>query len=105
MAEVLDRAGAGRCVDVGHLWHAGEDPLIELSRFRPRLRVVHLHGASQRDHQSLACLPQGRLTAVMRYLLMASYDGVVTLEVFGLDDFRQSVREVEKALEEAWASA
>lgn len=104
MAEVLDRTGASRCIDVGHLWHAGEDPLIELSRFRSRLRLVHLHGSSQRDHQSLACVAHGKLAAVTRYLLQSSFDGIVTLEVFGIDDFQESARAIQTALEEAWGS-
>jgi sugar phosphate isomerase/epimerase len=104
MAEVLDRTGASRCVDVGHLWHSGEDPVSELERFRPRLRLVHLHGSSRRDHQSLACVAHGKLASVTRYLLKSSFDGVVTLEVFGLDDFQDSLRAIHAALEDAWDS-
>lgn len=80
-----------RCVDVGHLRLDGHDPLPHLARALPHLRVVHLHGVdSGRDHQSLAVTPPQRLDAVVHFLLGAHYAGVLTLEVFGQDDWESS---------------
>lgn len=80
-----------RCVDVGHLRLDGHDPLPHLARALPHLRVVHLHGVDTgRDHQSLAVTPPQRLDAVVHFLLGARYAGVLTLEVFGQDDWESS---------------
>ena len=90
---VLARVPVSRCVDVGHLWLDGHDPLPYLQAALPRLRVVHLHGlnAAGRDHQSVAHMPRERLTPVLALLRTAEYRGVLTLEVFGEDDFHSSL--------------
>jgi sugar phosphate isomerase/epimerase len=91
-------AGASRCVDVGHLWVDGYDPLPYLEAALPRTRVVHLHGLAGRDHQSLAHLPPERLDPIIALLLSANYRGVLTLEVFGEDDFQSSVAALNASL-------
>lgn len=88
-APLLDELPVSRCVDIGHLWLEGHDPLPYLDAWLPRARVVHLHGLGERDHQSLALMPPERLGPVVERL--AAFDGVVTLEVFGQDDFESSL--------------
>jgi sugar phosphate isomerase/epimerase len=95
---VLDRAPVSRCVDVGHLWLDGHDPVPYLHQALPRTRVVHLHGVAGRDHQSLAHAPADRLRAVVRTLVREGYSGVLTLEVFNEDDFRSSTAALERAV-------
>jgi sugar phosphate isomerase/epimerase len=90
------QAGVGRCVDVGHLWLDGHDPLPYLRQAQPQLRVVHLHGiccdaANPVDHQALHHLPPDRLDPIVAYLLESRYRGVLTLEIFGLTDFIASL--------------
>jgi sugar phosphate isomerase/epimerase len=94
---VLDRAPVSRCVDVGHLWLDGHDPIPHLRQALPRTRVVHLHGVAGRDHQSLAHAPADRLRAVVRTLVREGYSGVLTLEVFNEDDFHSSRAALERA--------
>lgn len=94
---VLHQTGVSRCVDVGHLWLQGIDPLPRLRQWQTRTRVVHLHGIGERDHQSLALLPPDKLDAVVQHLLQAM-TGVVTLEVFGVDDFLSSLSALEAAV-------
>jgi len=90
-APVLDAVPASRCVDVGHFWRWGLDPLPHLRQWHAerRTRVVHLHGVNERDHKSLAEVPPDALDPVVRHLL-DNLRGVVTLEVFGVDDFFSS---------------
>jgi len=89
---VLDRTPAGRCVDAGHLWLDGQDPLIYLGTALPRTRVIHLHGIhAGRDHQSLGHVPPEALDRVVHYLIDRAYTGVVTLEVFGEANFTSSL--------------
>lgn len=96
--DLVAHAGASRCVDVGHLWLQGSDPVRHLAENLPRTRVVHLHGVGSRDHQSLRHVPPDELQAVVDALLSAEYRGVVTLEVFGAEDFFSSMEILQSML-------
>ncbi len=87
---VLDRIGVSCCIDVGHLWLDGHDPLPFLMRWLDRTLVIHLHGYSVRDHRALSFVPVEKLDAVLEMLYGVGYSGVVTVEVFGEEDFRLS---------------
>jgi sugar phosphate isomerase/epimerase len=88
---VLDRIPVSRCVDIGHLWLDGHDPLPYLQAALPRTRVVHMHGIAEHDHRSLAFMPQEQVRAVWNELIRANYEGVVTLEMFSEEDFLTSM--------------
>ena len=96
---VVASTGASRCVDVGHLWLDGHDPLPCLHAALPRLRVVHLHGVRERDHLSLAHMAPTQIDPVIGLLLGASYRGVVTMEVFGEEDFWSSLHALVESVE------
>jgi len=102
--QVLDAVPASRCVDVGHFWLQGRDPLPHLRQWQNRTRVVHLHGVGERDHKSLALVPPEALDPVVAYLV-ENMRGVVTLEVFGVDDFFSSKQALEAAVERCLRSA
>lgn len=90
---VVTEADVRRCVDVGHLWLDGHDPLPHLAAAFEHMRVVHIHGLhGGRDHQSLAHTPPAQLDPVVGFLLQRHYSGVVTLEVFGEEDFSTSLQ-------------
>lgn len=97
VAPVAEQGATGRCVDVGHLWLDGCNPLAHLCAAWPRLRVIHLHGVlddpaqSNRDHRSLAVMSPAALDSVVHYLLRHRYSGVLTLEIFGAADFWSSL--------------
>lgn len=91
-------AGFSRCVDVGHLWLEGHDPLPFLQAHLRRARVVHLHGVEQNDHTSLRYLPPGALEAVLAYLIEQQFDGVVTIEVFSNEDLMTSLAAIQGVL-------
>ena len=95
---VIDRVPVSRCVDVGHLWLDGHDPLPYLQAALPRTKVVHIHGIAGRDHQSLAHMPPHKLNPVIELLLREKYSGVLTLEVFGEEDFCSSLKALEGSL-------
>ncbi len=88
-APIVESLPISRCIDVGHLWVQGVDPLGHLNAWLERTRVVHLHGLAERDHRSLAHMSPQQLDPVVA-LLVARYQGVVTLEMFGVDDFFSS---------------
>lgn len=88
---LLDGVGASRCIDVGHLWLDGHDPLDYMRRHMHKTRVVHLHGVGSRDHQSLALVEPGELRKVIKTLQDLDYGGVLTIEVFGQEDLDSSM--------------
>ncbi len=97
---IVERVPVSRCVDIGHLWLDGHDPLPYLRAALPRTRVIHIHGIAERDHKSLAHAPPEKLNPVIETLLREHYSGVLTLEVFGEDDFYSSKTALEKAFRE-----
>lgn len=88
---VLERLPISRCVDIGHLWVDGLDPIPYLQAALPRTRVIHFHGIDERDHRSLAFMPENRVRAVLDTLKQANYSGVLTIEVFSQPDFISSL--------------
>jgi sugar phosphate isomerase/epimerase len=93
---VLERISVSRCVDVGHLWLDGHDPIPYLQAALPRTRIIHLHGIAERDHRSLAFMPEEKVRAVWEELLRAKYEGVLTLEIFSEEDFLSSLEVIGK---------
>lgn len=89
-----------RCVDVGHLWLDGHDPLPWLQAALSRTRVVHLHGLHDgRDHQSITHTPPALLDPVIDLLLSQRYNGVLTLEIFGEEDFWSSLQALQASID------
>ncbi len=100
---VLAQVPVSRCVDVGHLWLDGHDPLPVLAAALPRTSVIHLHGLNGRDHQSVAHMQPERLDPVIAALLDADFDGLLTLEVFE-KDYETSLEAVHASVERRRAS-
>jgi sugar phosphate isomerase/epimerase len=95
---VLERVPAARCIDIGHLWKDGIDPLPFLERHLARARVLHIHGTGTRDHQSLALMTASQVDAVLALLVRKAYRGVMTMEVFGEEDFHSSIQSVKESM-------
>jgi sugar phosphate isomerase/epimerase len=93
---VLDRIPVSRCVDIGHLWLDGHDPIPYLRAGLARTRVIHIHGIAERDHRSLAFMAEQKVRAVWDELIHAKYDGVLTLEIFSEEDFLSSMEVIER---------
>jgi sugar phosphate isomerase/epimerase len=87
---LLDQVPLSLCVDVGHLWLTGRDPLAYLDARLSRTRVVHLHGVGEYDHLSLLHQGAEQLVPILDLLSVCDYGGVLTLEVFDWDDFLSS---------------
>jgi sugar phosphate isomerase/epimerase len=86
------------CLDVGHCWKVGRDPLPLLTAHHRRIPVIHLHGwDGQHDHQALTVLAQNMLCPLLTTLQQVAWCGVLTLEVFEAD-FWSSL----PVLTEAW---
>ena len=97
---ILERTSASLCLDVGHLWLAGRDPVPILQAYLKRARALHFHGVNERDHASLLRAPAHSLRAVLAELVRQKFQGVITIEVFSAEDFFPSLRLVSSLLEE-----
>ncbi|MFH0825480.1 MAG: cobamide remodeling phosphodiesterase CbiR [Pseudomonadota bacterium] len=87
---VVGRTSVSYCVDIGHLWKRGLDPMFYLDMWLPRARVVHLHGYSGKDHRRLSLMPESALDPVVERLT-DGFRGVVTLEVFSEQNWKDSL--------------
>ena len=88
----LDTTPYSRCLDIGHIWKSGGDPVAAFTAWQSRIRLIHLHGldTENRDHASLRLMPPARLDAIMHTLWQSGFAGVINLEVFNFDDFTAS---------------
>jgi sugar phosphate isomerase/epimerase len=97
---VLDEYGLSLTFDLGHMV-LYDDPYAELmDKYLPRSKVVHIHGTIDgRDHKSLRAMPPDSLRALLSHLSADSrHERVVTIEVFGQDDFDDSLSVMERYL-------
>lgn len=87
---LLDEIAVSLCLDIGHLWLNGRDPIPLLQERLARVQVLHLHGIGERDHQSLCHQGMAGVAPVLELLSARAYEGVLTLEVFNREDFFSS---------------
>jgi sugar phosphate isomerase/epimerase len=98
IVDIVSRFGFSICLDVGHLLLGGEDLKAYLEKYLLETSIVHLHGFQDGiDHLGIDRLPESALELIFSYL--RNYNGIVSLEVFSIDDLRSSL----DVLEEQWA--
>lgn len=89
VAPLVEEYGFGVCLDLGHLVRYGHD-LQEGLSLLPRVLHLHYHGVQDgRDHQALTDADQARM--LDRRLAEVGYDGVVTLEMYSLENLKDSL--------------
>ena len=95
---VIHTAGSSRCIDVGHLWLDGHDPISYLAGRLDETTIIHVHGIGARDHQSLQLLSTEKIDDLIGYLLDHNYQGVLTLEIFSENDLTTSIQAIEDSV-------
>lgn len=102
VARLVDEFDLSVCLDIGHLLVNNRSLPAHLDRWLDRARVFHIHGVSPdgRDHVDLSHLPRGALEDLAGRLVRLSIADVrvVTMEVFGEDDFERSVHTIAERL-------
>ncbi|MCC8020645.1 MAG: TIM barrel protein [Akkermansiaceae bacterium] len=96
---LIAQSDYSRCFDIGHVWKEGGRPEELLPLWRNRIRMCHLHGVSGRDHRSLHLMEAARLDPLLHRLWREGFDKPITLEVFSLDDYRNSLRAINASYE------
>lgn len=83
---VVEALGVALCLDVGHCWKVGRDPLPLLQRELHRTPIAHLHGwDGERDHQSLTVMAPEAVAPLLVMLQQHGWGGILTLELFEND--------------------
>ena len=89
VAPLVTEYGFGVCLDLGHLVRYGHD-LEEGLTLLPLVLHLHYHGVQDgRDHLALTDVEQARM--LVGRLEEAGYEGVVTLEVYSLENLKASL--------------
>jgi sugar phosphate isomerase/epimerase len=91
---VIEQAGFGFCLDIGHIWFRRFNEGWHLKNILPRARSFHLHGFNdERDHKGLNFIPQAQLRRFTDAVssLPDAAGRVVTIEVFSEHSFKQSM--------------
>jgi len=90
--DVLSDLGFSVCIDVGHLLLHGFDLPSFFDCFSGRISMIHVHGVEAgKDHLSLAHLAQPARTTLANTVMRAGYARSLSLEVFSLRDFQESL--------------
>ncbi len=90
------------CIDAGHHFKYGHDLRTTFETHGDRIPVVHLHGVdfsgpTPKDHTGLDRLPHDMFHLTTE--LLASYEGVVSLEVFNLENLNRSLDRLSKVFD------
>ena len=81
---VIDEAGFGYCLDIGHCWYRGYNEDWFITELLPKARSFHLHGFDDvRDHRGLNHIPPKKLKRFIDAIAANPEDKVVSIEVFG----------------------
>mgnify|MGYP006291802973 CR=1 FL=1 len=93
VAEIVSRHGLSVCIDIGHLLLYGYSVQEHVRDHLDRCRVVHIHGIHrERDHQHIGLMDPDILRSVLERLTSAdAMNRVLTIEVFGQEDFEESI--------------
>ncbi len=90
------------CIDAGHHFKYGHDLRSTFEAHGDSIPVVHLHGVdfsgpTPKDHIGLDRLPDEMFDLTTK--LLASYEGVVSLEVFNFENLNQSLAQLSKVFD------
>ncbi len=95
--DIIEAFGFSICLDIGHILNSGQDLRLYLDKYLPKASIIHLHGFQNGvDHLPMDRLPEPALKLIFSRL--RDYHGIVSIEVFSLDDLERSLL----TLEEKW---
>jgi sugar phosphate isomerase/epimerase len=95
--DIVEESGFSICLDTGHILIYGQDLRSYLDKYLTHTSIIHLHGFQNSvDHLGIDRLPEPALEMIFSHL--RDYHGIVSLEVFSIDDLKSSLI----TLEEKW---
>ncbi len=95
--DIVEEFGFSICLDIGHILIHGQDLRLYLKKYLADTSIIHLHGFQNGiDHLGIDQLPESPLKLILSSL--RNYRGIVSIEVFSIDDLKRSLT----VLEEKW---
>ncbi len=95
--DIVDESGFSTCLDIGHILISGQDLRFYLNRYLSKTSIIHLHGFQKgTDHLGIDQLSEPTLEMILTHI--REYRGIVSLEVFSIEDLKNSLF----TLEEKW---
>jgi len=95
--DIVKEFGLSICLDIGHILIHEQDLRSYLEKYLTNTSIIHLHGFQDSvDHLGIDRLSESALEMIFSHL--RDYHGIVSLEVFSIDDLKRSLT----TLEEKW---
>lgn len=95
--DIVKQFGFSICLDIGHLLLYGKNLPFYLERYLSKSSIVHLHGFQDGvDHLGIDKLNGKTVDLILSYL--RDYRGILSIEVFSLEDLKNSL----ELMEERW---
>ena len=95
--DIVEQSGFSICLDIGHLLISGQDLKSYFDKYLLKTSIIHLHGFQKGiDHLGIDQLPKSTLEMIIAHI--GEYRGIVSLEVFSIEDLKKSLI----TLEEEW---
>ncbi len=95
--DIVKDFGFSVCLDLGHILLYGQDLQRYMEKYLPQSSIVHIHGFQNgNDHLGIDKLDGKTVDLILSHL--QNYTGVLSIEVFSLNDLKNSL----KILEERW---
>ncbi len=93
--DIVDESGFSTCLDIGHILVSGQDLGFYLDKCFSKTSIIHLHGfQGGMDHLGIDRLSEPTLETIFSRL--CEYHGIVSLEVFSIEDLKNSLFTLEK---------
>jgi len=95
--DIVEKSGFSVCLDIGHILIYGQDLRLYLDKYLPKTSIIHLHGFQNGiDHLGIDRLSESTLEMILAQI--RGYRGILSLEVFSIEDLKKSLI----TLEEKW---
>ena len=78
------------CLDLGHLIVQKANIPAAYNRYGERITMMHLHGSSHRDHQSVSLIDHDQWQEIGQ--ILRDFRGGLSIEVFSLENLRSSLQ-------------
>lgn len=89
---IVEEFDFGLCLDIGHAIRCSDSWERIFNDNLGRIKAIHLYGPEGEGHTGLQRVERGFVKSVVERVLSSGFSGLLTLEVFGLEDFFQSKR-------------
>ncbi len=93
--DIVEQSGFSICLDIGHILISEQDLKFYLGKYLPKTSVIHLHGSEKGiDHLGIDRISKSTLETIITHI--REYRGIVSLEVFSIEDLKKSLITLEQ---------